>query len=154
MSPFMRWWTFNLVGALGMLVQLSLLGLMGEWAREHSLWATAAAIEVTLLHNFAWHVHLTWRDRKGASTVGAQLVRFHLSNGLVSMVGNLMLMGLLVKGLKMPLLAANGLAIVCCSLVNFGLGDRWTFAGNSRVTGGGEVVSDGSDETGRGVAMG
>jgi putative flippase GtrA len=139
---------------MGMLVQLSLLGLMGRWAREHSLWATAAAIEATLLHNFTWHVRITWRDRREAATVGVQLVRFHLSNGMVSMVGNLMLMGLLVKEMKMPLLVANGLAIVCCSLVNFGLGDRWTFAGNSRGTGGREVVSDGSDETGRGVAMG
>jgi putative flippase GtrA len=154
MRSFVRWWKFNLVGAMGMVVQLGLLALMGRWAREHSLGATAVAIEVTLLHNFAWHVHYTWRDRREASTVGAQLARFHLSNGLVSMLGNLTLMWVLVKGMGVPVLAANGVAILCCSLVNFGLGENWTFAGKMEMEEGGETVSGAADETGRGVAMG
>ena len=28
----------------------------------------------------------------------------------------------------MPVLAANGIAILCCSLVNFCLGNEWVFA--------------------------
>ncbi|MGP8250997.1 MAG: GtrA family protein, partial [Terracidiphilus sp.] len=56
-----------------------------------------------------------------------QLLRFHLSNGLVSMVGNLALMPILVAGARIPVLAANAIAILCCSIVNFLLGDRWAF---------------------------
>jgi len=44
------------------------------------------------------------------------------------MVGNLVLMRLLVQGVHMPVLAANGIAILCCSMVNFWLGDGWAFA--------------------------
>jgi putative flippase GtrA len=82
----------------------------------------------TLLHNFVWHVHYTWRDRRDDSALLAQLTRFHLSNGLVSMLGNLALMRILVDGAHMPLLASNGIAILCCSIVNFFLGDNWAFA--------------------------
>jgi putative flippase GtrA len=119
---------FNAVGAMGMAVQLSALAVLERVVGRHYLWATAAAIELTLLHNFTWHVHYTWRDRSGLA-VGAQLVRFHLSSGVVSMAGNLGLMRLLVHGAGMPMVAANGCAILCCSLVNFGLGNWWAFAG-------------------------
>jgi putative flippase GtrA len=96
------------------------------------LLATAVAIEITLLHNFVWHVRYTWRDR-GDSARFAPLVRFHLSNGLVSMLGNLALMPVLVELAGMPVLAANGVAVLGCSVVNFLLGDGWVFAeaGNS-----------------------
>jgi putative flippase GtrA len=94
----------------------------------HYLLASAAAIELTLLHNFVWHVHYTWRDRRGDSAMPGQLMRFHLSNGLVSMLGNLALMRVLVREGHMPVLAANCIAILCCSLVNFCLGNNWAFA--------------------------
>ena len=96
----------------------------------HYLCASAAAVELALLHNFVWHLHYTWRDRRGSSAVMPQLLRFHLSNGLVSLVGNLALMRLLVQAAHLPLLAANGIAILCCSVVNFCLGNAWAFAGN------------------------
>jgi putative flippase GtrA len=52
---------------------------------------------------------------------------FHLANGLVSMLRNLALMRILVDGARMPLLAANCIAILCCSIINFILGDNWAF---------------------------
>ena len=128
MKTLIRWGKFNLVGAIGMVVQLATLALLNRWMAGHYLFASAAAIEVTLLHNFAWHLRYTWRDRQGQSTRLSQLTRFHLSNGMVSMLGNLALMRLLVDGARMPVLAANGVAILCCSLVNFFLGDGWVFA--------------------------
>ncbi len=89
--------------------------------------ASAVAIEVAVLHNFVWHVHYTWRDRRGAGVV-ERMVRFHLSNGMVSLVGNLAVMRVLV-GVGLPVLAANCVAIGCCSVVNFALSDRWSFRG-------------------------
>jgi putative flippase GtrA len=131
MNALIRWGKFNLVGAVGMVFQLAVLTLLNRWAAGHYLYATAAAIELTLLHNFALHLRYTWRDRRNDSSRLAQLIRFHLSNGMVSMVGNLALMRILVDDAHMPLLAANCIAILCCSLVNFCLGDQWAFAARS-----------------------
>ena len=56
-------------------------------------------MELTVLHNFLWHERFTWADRTGkfhrflhAREWPARLFRFNLSNGAISMVGNLALM--------------------------------------------------------------
>jgi len=128
MNPLVRWGKFNLVGAMGMVVQLGALALINRLVPGHYLIATAAAIELTLLHNFTWHVHYTWRDRRDSSPMAAQLLRFHLSNGAVSMLGNLALMRVLVQGAHLPVLGANCIGILCCSIANFVLGNNWAFA--------------------------
>jgi putative flippase GtrA len=130
-----RWGKFNLVGAVGMAVQLGTLALINRIAPGHYMLATAAAIEITLLHNFVWHLHYTWRDRRCRSALRSQLIRFHLSNGLVSMAGNLALMPLLVGEMRIPVVAANAIAILCCSIVNFCLGHNWAFAPNLSAAG-------------------
>lgn len=128
MNPLIRWCKFNLVGAMGMVLQLAALALFTRLGAGHYLYATAAAIELALLHNFVWHIHYTWRDRRDDSALLAQFVRFHLSNGLVSLLGNLALMRILVHDAHIPLLLSNSLAILCCSIVNFCLGNSWSFA--------------------------
>jgi putative flippase GtrA len=128
MNPIIRWGKFNLVGAMGMVVQLAALALVNRLAPGHYLFATAAAIELALLHNFTWHLHYTWRDRRDNSSMPAQLLRFHLSNGVISMLGNLALMRILVQRARLPILAANCIAILCCSIANFLLGNNWAFA--------------------------
>lgn len=127
MNTFIRWGKFNLVGAMGMVVQLAALALFNRLAVGHYLFATAAAIEIAVLHNFVWHVRFTWRDRRENSALLSQLVRFHFSNGLVSMLGNLVLMRILVDQAHLQLLVSNSIAILCCSMVNFCLGDHWAF---------------------------
>jgi putative flippase GtrA len=122
-----RWGKFNLVGAVGMVVQLGTLALLNHLAPAHYMLATAAAMEITLLHNFVGHLHFTWRERRCRRALRSQLIRFHLSNGLVSMVGNLALMPVLVESARIPVVAANAVAILCCSIVNFFLGDQWAF---------------------------
>ena len=128
MSTLIRWGKFNLVGAAGMLIQLVALAFFNRCVPGHYLLASAAALELTLLHNFVAHLHYTWRDRRDNSELLAQLVRFHLSNGMVSMLGNLAFMRLLVGFAHIPLLAANTIAILCCSILNFCLGNNWAFA--------------------------
>jgi putative flippase GtrA len=126
MNPFIRYCRFNLVGAVGMVVQLAALAAIDRCMPGHYLYATAAAIELALLHNFVWHLHYTWHDRRDGSAL-MQLLRFHLSNGLVSMLGNLALMRVLVVQVHLPLLVANSIAILCCSVANFYLGNCWAF---------------------------
>lgn len=88
----------------------------------HYLIATALAVEAAILNNFFWHVRWTWRDRHPS------LWRFHVANGGVSLISNLILMRLFTGWLGIPPEPANLLAIVLTSFVNFFLGDRWVFA--------------------------
>ena len=132
MNLLARWWRFNLVGVIGFAVQMTALTLLRRICRTHYLPASAAAVELTLLHNFLWHLRFTWRDRIAKPM--AQLVRFHLSNGLVSLVGNLLVVRLLVRNLHLPLLAANAIAVLACAVANFYLGDRWAFSRRSGKT--------------------
>lgn len=131
MNLFARWVRFNAVGAMGMGVQLGALTLLSRCYGSHYLIASAAVVELAVLHNFAWHLHVTWPDRRAGSAVPQQLMRFHLANGAVSLLGNLGLMRLLVGNAHFPVLASNGIAILCCSLVNFCLGHTWVFAGRA-----------------------
>jgi putative flippase GtrA len=139
-NTFIRWCKFNVVGAMGMILQLVVLALLARWAGGHYLYASAAAVELTLVHNFVWHVHYTWRDRRDDSALLSQFVRFHLSNGLVSLLGNLALMRILVQEARIPLLASNGIAILCCSIVNFCLGNSWAFRSTNANNSGQSVV--------------
>jgi putative flippase GtrA len=127
-KTLIRWGKFNLVGSMGMVVQLGSLAWFNRWTDGHYLVASAAAVELAVLHNFIWHLHYTWRDRRDRSAPLTQLVRFHLSNGAVSLIGNLVLMRVLVREARLAVIVANVIAIVCCSIANFYLGHNWAFA--------------------------
>ena len=133
MNTFARYWKFNLVGAMGMVVQLAALALFNRVSAGHYLYATAAAIELALVHNFVWHLHYTWRDRRDRAALLTQFIRFHLSSGLVSLLGNLLLMRILVHEAHIPLLVSNSIAILCCSIVNFCMGNHWAFAARTQA---------------------
>jgi putative flippase GtrA len=90
----------------------------------HYLVATALAVEIALLHNYAWHRRWTWADRNPRS---GRLLRFHLANGVVSLLSNLLWMRVLTGGLGVPAVPANLAAITVTSLLNFALGERWVF---------------------------
>jgi len=133
MNTLLRWAKFNLVGAMGMVVQLAALALFNRCLPGHYMLTSAAALELTLLHNFIWHLHFTWRDRSDGAPRLRQFVRFQFSNGLISLAGNLALMRLLVHGAHPPVLASNLVAILCCSLANFWIGNNWAFAGKHKA---------------------
>ena len=96
-----RWAVFNAVGILGAAVQLTVLAALTHGGRLPYLAATALAVETAVLHNFMWHQRWTWRDRRLDSRrqVIDRLIRFHLLNGRVSIVGDLILTALLTGGL-------------------------------------------------------
>jgi putative flippase GtrA len=115
------WLRFNAVGIGGAAVQIACVWFLTD-SGVHYLWATALAVEAALLHNFWWHTRWTWKGRN------ASLLRFHLANGLVSIISNLILMRIFTGGLGVPAVPANLLAITLTSVVNFVLGDRWVFS--------------------------
>lgn len=113
-------------------VQLGALALICRGDGAHYLAASSAAVELAVLHNFAWHLKVTWPDRRAGSAIFGQFVRFHLANGVVSLVGNLVLMRLLVGSAHLPLLVSNSIAVLCCSIANFCLSHAWAFSSAGR----------------------
>jgi putative flippase GtrA len=128
MTPFVR---FNVVGVIGFAVQVTTLTLL-VGAGLPVLMATCLAVEAALLHNFVWHECWTWPDGV-PTTRGARLARFHVTNGLISMVGNGMLTTTLVHA-GMPLLPATLVAVVSCALVNFAAANAWVFSARAWAT--------------------
>ena len=127
----LRWVKFSAVGVAGVGIQLAALMLFKSGVGLHYLVATALAVEVAVLHNFAWHEHWTWRDRTRTNPerrlVLGRLVRFHVSNGLVSILSNLLLMRLFVGYLGFHYLPANILSITITALANFLLSELFVF---------------------------
>jgi putative flippase GtrA len=113
---------------MGMLLQLTALTYLNRWMKGHYLVATIVAVELAVMHNFIWHLRYTWSDRGGGGGPLVQFARFHLANGFVSLLGNLALMPLLFRAIGLPLLISNSIAILCCSIVNFSVSNRWVFA--------------------------
>lgn len=124
-----RWATFNGIGLLGVGVQLAVLTVQTNRLGVHYLAATAIAVEAAVLHNFFWHQRFTWRDRPSKSMRSHldRLVRFHATNGAVSLAGNFALVALLTGAAGMPVVGANLVAIASCSLLNFFASDLLVF---------------------------
>jgi putative flippase GtrA len=157
-STFVRWCKFNLVGAMGIVVQVAALFLLKSVLHFDYLLATAIAVEAAVVHNFVWHEQFTWADRvralaptpapgveahrmsrfvaalkRGATQTlrgqsARRLVRFNLTNGAVSILGNLALMKVMVGLGHMNYLLANGMSITLCSAANFLVSEEWVFA--------------------------
>jgi len=132
-STRVRWVKFSVVGALGIGVQLMALWTLTSLGCNYLL-ATGIAVETAVLHNFVWHQKFTWLDRCiDDSDLLRRLLRFHLSNGGISIVGNLLLMRLLVGEAGFAVLPANLLSLSACWFANFIASDRWVFVGDQRV---------------------
>jgi dolichol-phosphate mannosyltransferase len=122
-----RWAIFNAVGVLGAIVQLAVLHTLTSGG-VHYLVATLLAVEAAILHNFAWHERWTWADRGArCDRVLSRLAGFHAANGIVSLAGSFVLMRILVGSAGIPVLPANVLSILACSVINFVAADRLVF---------------------------
>ena len=139
-SILRRWFRFHFVGGIGVAVQFAVLFVLKSLFGLSYLVATAIAVESAVVHNFLWHERFTWADRCNpvqpapvppawSRTSWSRLVRFNLSNGAVSLVGNLALMRVMVGRGHMNYLLANAIAIALCSLANFLISHEWVFEG-------------------------
>jgi putative flippase GtrA len=133
-SILLRWCKFNFVGGIGIAVQFAALFLLKSLLHFNYLAATAIAVEAAVVHNFVWHEQFTWADRTKSDRVQPswprslpRLLRFNLTNGAVSILGNLALMKVMVGQGHMNYLLANAIAIALCSLANFLVSETWVF---------------------------
>ena len=124
-----RWGVFNAVGVLGFVLQLGVLFALKRGLSMNYLAATGLAVEAAILHNFVWHEHVTWADVIAPFRNGmwSRLFRFHVTNGLISIVGNVGFTWTLVEGMRCPYLIANAASVAVCSLANFFASDRFVF---------------------------
>ena len=128
-AAIVRWLKFNTVGAMGLAVQLLSLALLLRMLETHFIWATALAVETAVLHNFFWHWRWTWADRRrgGLRHMAATLLRFNLSNGMISLFGTVLCTGILTGILKLNPLLANVLSLGPCCVLNYLVSDRLVF---------------------------
>lgn len=143
-STVKRWLKFNFVGAIGIGVQFAALFLLKGVLGFDYLLATAFAVEAAIVHNFVWHEQFTWVDRIKPDRIRLdpinrqglepswrrslpRFLRFNLTTGAVSIVGNLALMKVMVGQGHMNYLLANAIAITLCSVANFLVSDEWVF---------------------------
>jgi putative flippase GtrA len=130
-ESWIRWWKFNTVGAMGIVVQLVALTLLKSGLHLNYLLATVSAVEAAVIHNFFWHERYTWADRESASRL-IRFAKFNLGNGAISILGNVALMRLLVGVIGLNYVVANAVSITGCSLLNFVVSDRLVFAGRAQ----------------------
>lgn len=126
-----HWLKFNVIGIAGFALQSAALFLLTSAAHSiNYLAATAVAVELAVLNNFLWHQRWTWNDRPsaGARETLSRLAKFNFTTGLVSLGGNLALMSLFVGRLGLPIVAANVVTVVACSVLSFVLADRLVFS--------------------------
>lgn len=121
-----RWLKFNAVGAGGIVVQLAVLAGLKSGLRMDYLPATALAVEAAVVHNYFWHERFTWADRVSAGS-WLRFAKFNLTTGLLSILGNILVMGILVGRAGLNYFLANVLTIAACSIVNFLVSDRFVF---------------------------
>ena len=121
-----RFLRFNLVGGLGIVVQLVMIWLMVDLLALDIALSTVVAVTSAVVHNFAWHWRWTWADRHGRAKLSA-FTRFAFANGVVSLAGNVIVMTWLTRTTSLPAVPANVLAIVASGLINYWLADRAVF---------------------------
>jgi len=125
----LRWIRFSSAGGLGVLVHTGGLWVFRGALGWHYLAATAAAVELAILHNFLWHHNWTWEDRKPAGWAGIaeRFLRYNAATGAVSITSNLALMRVLCGYLGMHYLPASLLSIALTNLANFALCELLVF---------------------------
>lgn len=126
----MRFLSFAGVGALGFAVQLAAVAALTATAGWHAVPATAAGVELAVLHNFVWHERWTWSDRARLDrpNVFRRLGWFHVANGVISLVATVALAWTFVSVFHWSAIAANVVGVGSTGLVNFVALDRWVFA--------------------------
>jgi dolichol-phosphate mannosyltransferase len=125
-ATVIRWLKFNAVGGTGIVVQLVVLALLKSGLKLNYLMATALAVEAAVINNFLWHERFTWVDRPSQNACW-RFFKFNLTNGTLSIAGNLLLMKLTVGMWHLHYLLANILTITACSVANFFVSDRLVF---------------------------
>jgi putative flippase GtrA len=111
---------FAAIGGIGFVVQVGLLSLLTRVTGLDLGLATALAVELTILHNFAWHERWTWAREAAHDTAStaARLLRFNAA-ALGTLALNLAVTVGACRLWHLPPEAANLLAVAIGSAANY-----------------------------------
>ncbi len=116
---------FGLVGLLGVLVNLGILYGLTEGADLHYMISASVAVEVSILHNWAWNDAVTFKGRRSLAWP-RRLLRFNVAS-LGAMAVNLLVLAALVEALGVHYLAAAAIAIAVAFIANLGFNLTWVY---------------------------
>lgn len=111
---------FLSAGLAGFVLQIAVLAMLIALNVQY-LVATALAVELAIVVNFLWHERWTWQDRPARNDRERwlRLVRYNAMTGVTSIVGSLVVTGLLVESLSMSPVVANIISVVALGALNF-----------------------------------
>jgi putative flippase GtrA len=125
---YRRWGVFNLVGLAGFVVQIAAIALLTRQFGWPASVATAVALEVAALQNFAGHSGWTWRDRPRAPNIRGWLRRYwrYQAAKTASLAANLALTTIIIEA-GLPPEVANTAAVLLCAIPNYLLSEHLVF---------------------------
>jgi len=130
-TRLLRFGKFGAVGIMGVGVNLLFYALFMELLGLADFLSRALAIELSILHNFAWNFAWTWKDRgTGIAMIPLRLVKYHGSSLFSSFVITLAVGWIVLRIVpEIPLeryishLAGIGAGMI----TNYLLADFWVF---------------------------
>jgi putative flippase GtrA len=147
LSRFLR---FATVGALGTVVDFSVLNLLVQWAGVPKVWANTCSFTVAVLSNFTWNRLWSFPESR-QRPIWSQLGQFALVNVVGLIINQAIFLGLdrfvlgeagLLAGLvstaasgvgmshfTLAFNLAKGIAIIVVLFWNFGANRLWTYRG-------------------------
>ena len=142
---------FLSAGLAGFVVQIAVLAMLIALDVQY-LVATALAVELAIVVNFLWHERWTWQDRPARNDRERwlRLVRYNAMTGVTSIVGSLVVTGLLVESLSMSPVVANIISVVALGALNFAGAETLVF--RAGVGGDGACARRAGAGVGRGEA--
>lgn len=129
-----RFVKFCLVGASGVLINMFFLWFLTEKVGMYYLVSSLIAIEISILSNYVLNDLWTWYDRgkEGKKEYFKRMVQYNISATFAT-VTNLLILWILTELFHMYYLTSNILGILCGTLLNFFINDRWTFKHKKQV---------------------
>ena len=128
-----RFVKFAIVGAIGAVIDFSLLNLMRGVFGWDLLWANTFSVSVAILSNFCWNRLWTFPESRSRKK-RTQLPQFALVNLIGLLINNLIVVG--VDALIVPYIGepwsyniAKAAAIGVVLFWNFGVNRFWTYRG-------------------------
>ena len=117
---------FCVVGVSGVGVNMGLLILLTEAFGIPYVVSSVAAIEMSILSNFALNNIWTWSDRR-TTPLRQRLIKYHAVAGVTAMTANWSLIVFLTKVVGLDYRLSNLIGIAFGVLLNFALNHVWTF---------------------------
>lgn len=112
------------------------LWFLTEKVGVYYLLSSIGAIEISLVSNFVLNDLWTWHDRgkEGKREYFRRMLQYHVSAS-AAMLTNLSILWILTEVFHVYYLASNVFGILCGTLLNFFINDRWTFKHKKELSG-------------------